>query len=108
MMDDVIIVFVTAADKAQAEQLGTALVEKKLAACCNIIDAVTSIFHWQGQTCHEREVLMVLKTVTGRFDELVAEIKQRHSYETPEIIAVPVILGAADYLEWVRTETQCN
>lgn len=108
MMDDVIVVFTTAADKAQAEQLGTVLVEKKLAACCNIIDAVNSIFHWQGQTCHEREVLMVLKTVTSRFDELVAEIKQRHSYQTPEIIAVPVILGAADYLEWVRTETQCS
>lgn len=108
MIQDVIMVFITVADKSQAEQLGQVLVEKKLAACCNIIDPITSIFHWQGQTCHEREVLMVLKTVASRFDALAMEVKKRHSYETPEIIAVPVVLGTADYVEWVRNETQWN
>ncbi|MDZ7264041.1 MAG: divalent-cation tolerance protein CutA [candidate division KSB1 bacterium] len=108
MIQDVIMVFITAANKTQAEQLAQALVEKRLAACCNIIDPITSIFHWQSQTCHEQEVLMILKTVANRFDELVVEVKKQHSYETPEIIAVPLLLGTNDYLEWVRKETEWN
>jgi periplasmic divalent cation tolerance protein len=106
MSDGVIIVFVTAANRTEAEQIGQTLVEKKLIACCNIIDPIVSIFHWQGKTCRENEVLLIMKTVTSRFDAIVAEVKKMNSYETPEIIALPVVAGSTDYLEWVNKETE--
>ena len=102
---DVIVVFVTVANRTEAEQIGQALVEKKLIACCNIIEPVFSIFHWQSKICRENEVLLMLKSVLDRFDLITEAVKKMHSYETPEIIALPIIAGSEDYLNWVRKET---
>lgn len=106
MDTQIVLMIVTAASIKEAEQIGQALVEKKLIACCNIISPVSSIFHWKGEICHEQEVMMLLKTVRENISTLVREIKKLHSYETPEIIALPIIAGAADYLDWVKTETK--
>ncbi len=102
---DAIVVFVTAANRTEAEQIGQALVEKKLIACCNIVEPVFSIFHWQSKICRENEVLLILKSVLDRFDLITEAVKKMHSYETPEIIALPIIAGSEDYLSWVRKET---
>ena len=104
MSQDFIIVFVTAANQTEAEQIGQSLVEKKLAACCNIIDSIFSIFHWEGKICKENEVLLIIKSVKSRFEEIVAEVKRLHSYKTPEIIALPIIAGSEDYLNWIKEE----
>lgn len=106
MSDGAIVIFVTAANRTEAEQIGRTLVEKKLIACCNIIDPIFSIFHWEGKVCQENEVLLIMKTVTARFEAIVAEVKKMHSYQTPEIIALPVVAGSTDYLEWVNEETK--
>ncbi len=100
-----IIVFITAANKVEAEQIGKFLVEKKLAACCNIINSILSIFHWEEKTCHESEVLLIIKTVKNRFNDIIIEVKKLHSYETPEIIALPIVAGSEDYLNWIKKET---
>jgi periplasmic divalent cation tolerance protein len=105
MSQDAIVVFVTAANRTEAEQIGQALVEKKLIACCNIVEPVFSIFHWQSKICRENEVLLILKSVLDRFDLITEAVKKMHSYETPEIIALPIIVGSEDYLSWVRKET---
>ena len=102
---DFIVVFVTAANRIEAEQIGQSLVEKKLAACCNIVEPIFSIFHWEGKICQENELLLIIKSVRNRFDAIVAEVKKLHSYKTPEIIALPIIAGSADYLNWIVTET---
>ncbi|MCU0644711.1 MAG: divalent-cation tolerance protein CutA [bacterium] len=105
MSQDAIVVFVTVANRTEAELIGQALVEKKLIACCNIIEPVFSIFHWQSKICRDNEVLLILKSVLDRFDLINEAVKKMHSYETPEIIALPIIAGSEDYLNWVRKET---
>jgi periplasmic divalent cation tolerance protein len=105
MNHDIIIIFVTASSRTEAEQIGQSLVEKKLIACCNIIEPVFSIFHWQSKIFRENEVLLILKSVLDRFDLITEEVKKMHSYETPEIIAMPIVAGSEDYLNWVRKET---
>ncbi len=105
MSQDFIVVLVTAANRTEAEQIGQSLVEKKLAACCNIIDSIFSIFHWEGKICEENEVLLMIKSVNTRFDEIVSEVKKLHSYKTPEIIALPIVIGSEDYLNWIIKET---
>jgi len=106
MPQDFIVILVTAANRAEAEQIGQSLVEKKLAACCNIVAPLFSIFHGEGKVCQENEVLLLIKSVKSRFDDIVSEVKKLHSYTTPEIIALPIIAGSEDYLNWIKTETR--
>ncbi|MFZ5516367.1 MAG: divalent-cation tolerance protein CutA [Candidatus Zhuqueibacterota bacterium] len=105
MNEDIIVIFVTAANQQEAELITSALVEKKLIACGSMVSPVFSIFRWQGKINHEHEVLMILKTRRSKFNEVALEIKALHSYETPEIIALPIIAGADDYVAWVNSET---
>ncbi len=106
MPGDFVVVLVTAGNRQEAELIGRALVEKKLAACCNIVGPIASIFYWEGKLCEEQELLLVIKSVKERFDEIVTTVKQLHSYTTPEIIALPIVAGASDYLNWVAAETK--
>ena len=106
MNQEYIVVFVTAASRAEAEQIGLFLVEEKLAACCNIVDPIFSIFSWQNKTCQENEVLLIIKSIKARFDKIISEVKMLHSYDTPEIIALQIIAGSEDYLNWIMSETQ--
>ena len=105
MNTECVLILVTAATVAEAEQISSALVEKKLIACSNIITPVSSFFFWKGHDCHETEVLLLMKSVYSHFNFIVAEVKKIHSYEIPEIIAVPIIAGSNDYLNWIKTET---
>ncbi len=106
MNSDLIVVLVTASNRQEAELIGRALVEKKLAACCNIVESIGSIFYWQGKLNQEQEVLLIIKSVRARFDHIVNTVKQLHSYTTPEIIALPIVMGSPDYLNWVAAETK--
>ncbi len=89
-----------------ARKIGLALVEERLAACVNIIPRVESLFCWEGKICREREALMVVKTTSRRFEKMTKRVKQLHPYTVPEIIAVPIVKGSADYLKWVRDMTR--
>ena len=106
MNQDFIVILVTTANRVEAELIGQSLVEKKLAACCNIVDSIFSIFHWESKICQENETLLIIKSVKNRFDAIVAEVKKLHSYTTPEIIALPIVTGSEDYLNWMETETR--
>jgi periplasmic divalent cation tolerance protein len=101
-----IVVLITAPSLKEARTIGRKLVEEKLAACVNIIPQIVSLFHWQGKICRERESLMVLKTKQSCFDRLVKRVKSLHSYSVPEIIALPIIQGSQDYLQWIRKSTR--
>jgi periplasmic divalent cation tolerance protein len=100
-----IVVFITAANQAEADSISQHLVEKKIVACCNQVSPIRSIFSWKGQICNEQEILIIAKTVLARFSELIVDVKKLHSYETPEIIALPIVDGSADYLKWIADET---
>jgi periplasmic divalent cation tolerance protein len=105
-MKEFIVIFVTCSSSQEAEKIGNFLVENRLAACVNVIPEVKSIFFWKGKISQEKEVLLIAKSRMDLFDSIQKEIKRLHSYEIPEIIALPVEAGSEEYLEWIRQETQ--
>jgi len=103
---DALSVVVTTTDSAdEAERLARGLVEARLAACVQIVGPVRSAFRWEGSVSVETEWQLVAKTAVARVDELTAWIAAEHSYDVPEVIAVPVVGGHAPYLQWVADET---
>jgi periplasmic divalent cation tolerance protein len=104
-MDEVILVITNLPDRARALELAQALVERRLAACVNVLAECTSVFRWKGVLDHATEVPVLIKTRAGRFDEVEAAIRELHPYELPEIISVPVGRGHEEYLQWVADET---
>ena len=97
-----IVVLVTASGEEEAERIAKRLLEDRTAACVNIINGVTSLFMWQGRQEEEQESLMVIKSSTPLLSQLIESVKQMHSYEVPEVIALPVIGGNEDYLAWIN------
>jgi periplasmic divalent cation tolerance protein len=100
-MCEFIIVLVTVASRAEAEKIGRALLDEKLIACTNIVGPVTSLFHWSGKVDCAKEFLMVMKSRSELFDKIVGRVKGLHSYEVPEVLAVPVVAGSDSYLGWL-------
>jgi periplasmic divalent cation tolerance protein len=92
-------------DRDAALKLAQALIEKRLAACVNVLAGCTSVYRWEGKLEQAQEVPVLIKTRAGRYAEVEAAIRSLHPYELPEIIAVPVVRGLADYLGWVTEET---
>lgn len=103
---DCSVVLVTAPDLAAAEHLANALVDERLAACANIVGPIRSIYRWRGERHSDEEFLLIIKTRRGLFDELAARVRALHSYETPEIIELPITAGSPPYLEWILASTR--
>jgi len=103
-MTDKIVVFNTCGSLEEAQRLGRALVEKRLAACVSLIPGVRSIYHWKDAIEEEEEVLLVIKTSRRLLEDLRAEIERLHSYEVPEVIAMQVVDGSERYLAWLDRE----
>jgi len=96
------IVLVTCASMGEARRIGRSVVEKKLAACANILrGGVESVYRWKGKVERAREVLVMMKTTARRLKELEREVKRMHSYDVPEFIVLPIIEGSREYLGWV-------
>ena len=100
-MTDKIVVLSTCASPEEAEKVAHALVEKKLAACVNILPAVRSIYRWNGAIEDDQETLLLIKSSRALFGELRAEIQKLHSYEIPEAIVIPIVDGLERYLDWM-------
>ena len=96
-----IMVFVTTANKAEAEKIAQALLDGQLIACANIINPVTSFFYWSGKVERAEECLVVMKSRMDLFGKLTEKLKGLHSYEVPEILAVPIVEGSAAYFNWM-------
>lgn len=103
---DPIIVLITTPTDEEAQRIAEMLVNKKLAACVQILPSMTSIYVWQGEVQRDRENLLLVKTSGGKFDELDREIRAIHSYETPEIIALPIVAGSEPYLAWLSASLE--
>ena len=91
----------TTETKEQAEKIAQYLVESKLAACVQINGPITSIYRWKGKVENAQEWLCLIKTQDDLYDKVEAAIKKLHPYETPEIIAVPIVKGSIEYLDWI-------
>jgi periplasmic divalent cation tolerance protein len=103
-MTDKIVVLSTFASAEEARRVARALVEKKLAACVNVISGIRSVYRWEDAIVDEEEVLLVIKSSRTLIQELMDEIERLHSYEVPEVIALPVVDGSERYLAWMNRE----
>jgi periplasmic divalent cation tolerance protein len=104
-MTEYIVVFITTPTFDQAEKIGKTLVEKRLVACVNIIKEIKSFFRWKGEISDEDEVLLMAKSKNDNFKKIEKETKKLHSYSVPEIIALPLVSGSKEYLDWIEKET---
>jgi periplasmic divalent cation tolerance protein len=108
MDNDPIVVFMTAANGEEATRLADMLVGAHLAACVQILPEMESVYRWEGKVERQAEVLLIAKTTREKFDELEREVRALHSYDTPEIVAIPILTGSAAYLEWLNQATNLH
>ena len=104
--DGNVVVLITVGSDDEAHKIAEALVKQKKAACVNILPGIRSVFWWQGTLDSEQELLLIAKTRKSKLEQIVSLVKGLHSYDTPEIIALPIIGGSQDYLEWIDGEVQ--
>jgi periplasmic divalent cation tolerance protein len=107
-MSDAIVVFMTAANADEARRIAERLIETQLAACVQILPEIESVYRWKSEVQREKEVLLLVKTTEIRFDELEKEVRAMHSYETPEIVAVPVSRISEPYRVWLLDSIAAN
>jgi len=98
---DAIIVLITAGSREEAARLADMLVVSHLAACVQMMPEMESVYHWKGSVERAAEILLIAKTTRANFDELESAVRALHSYETPEIVALPLTAASAPYLEWL-------
>jgi periplasmic divalent cation tolerance protein len=91
----------TAANGEEATRLADLLIGAHLAACVQILPEMESVYRWEGKIERQSEILLLAKTTAGKFADLEREVRALHSYETPEIVAVPIVTGSTPYLEWL-------
>ena len=97
-----LIVFITAGSREEAVKIIRTLLEEKLIACANIIDAVSSFFWWRGKIEEEKEVLAIMKSHEKLFKKLSKRVAELHNYDVPEILAVPIVDSPQSYLDWMK------
>ncbi len=100
-----LVVYCTCPDPATAEHIAETVVDERLAACVTIIPGLTSIYRWQGEIQRDVELLLMMKTGNAVYAGLEARIRELHPYEVPEIIALPIQVGSATYLDWIADNT---
>jgi len=107
-MTDKIVVLVTVRNVRECKRIARHLLEKKLVACANLVPLVHSLYHWKGKIADEKECLMILKTNRELFGSLRVEVEKLHSYSLPEVIALPIIDGAPNYLNWLTESVSAS
>lgn len=103
---DEIVVFVTAGSRDEGERIADTLVTEQLAACVNVVGPIRSIYRWEKKVQHDDEWLLIVKTRGALFGDLATRVRALHSYQTPEVIAVPITSGSEAYLDWLRNATR--
>jgi periplasmic divalent cation tolerance protein len=107
-MTDKIVVLSTCSTAEEAEKIARKLVEERLAACVNVLAGARSFYRWQGAIEDAREWLLVIKSSRGLFDTLRLELEKAHSYEVPEVVAIAVVEGSPNYLNWLEGELRAG
>lgn len=103
---DCLVVLVTVGSPAEGERIADALVTEALAACVNIVGPIRSVYRWEGQVQRDEELLLIIKTRAGLFAQLDTRVRALHSYQTPEVVALPITAGSQAYLDWLRGATR--
>ena len=103
---DIIVIYCTVPDKKLAKEIAKVLMKHKLAACVSMVENVKSVFSWDGEVCEEKEILMMIKTRRSNYAKIKLVIEDMHSYNVPEIIALPIVDCSEEYLKWLVKETE--
>lgn len=103
-MASAVIAYVTASSREEALAIGRAIVKERLAACANVLDGMTSVYHWQGAIEESAEAVLILKTRPDLAEPLIERVKELHSYDCPCVIVWPITAGNPAYLQWIATE----
>jgi periplasmic divalent cation tolerance protein len=103
-MQEHLVALITAGSQEEADRIANTLVSEMLAACVNVLPGVTSVYRWEGEVQRDQEWLLVVKTTREVLDDLVRRVQAIHSYDLPEIIALPVVGGSKGYLRWIDGE----
>lgn len=103
---DYVLVYITAANLEEGRAIAQALVEKRVAACVNIISSIESLYWWQEKICQEEEVAIFAKTRKERVEDVISETKKIHSYSVPCIIALDITDGNPEFLDWISKEVR--
>jgi periplasmic divalent cation tolerance protein len=101
MKNQYIVIFVTVKNKTEAKKIALGLLKDKLVACVNIQDGIESYFWWQGRLDSSKEAMLIIKSKQKLFEKIASKVKVLHSYENPEIIALPIVAGSLPYLKWI-------
>lgn len=101
-----VIAFITAGSMEEAKRIARALVSERLAACCNIVAPITSVYRWEGRVNEDPEILLIAKTRKSLFKAVVRRVSEIHSYDVPEIICAPLSEGSPPYLRWLGESTK--
>jgi periplasmic divalent cation tolerance protein len=101
-----LVVFITTSSPDEAHKIAKVLIERRKAACVNIVPNVSSFFWWQDKIDTAQESLLIVKTKASLLNEIVITVREAHSYDVPEIVALPIIVGNQDYLEWIDQEVE--
>jgi periplasmic divalent cation tolerance protein len=104
-MSKTLFVYMTAKDRGEARRIASALVERRLAACANLLGGIESVYRWEGRIERSREVALIAKTQAALFPKLRAAVRALHSYTVPCIVALPVAAGDPPFLRWIEAET---
>lgn len=103
-MTGTVLVFCTCENQAEARRIARTIVDERLAACANMIGGVQSIYRWKGEVSEAEEVQVLIKTTTECYPALEKRIAELHSYDTPEIFAIPITAGSEKYLRWLQEQ----
>ena len=101
MTADYIVVFVTVESEEQGKRIAETLLKRKLIACANIVKGVDSHYWWKGRVEHSAELMVVMKTRAELLEKIIQAVKENHTYEVPEVVALPILGGNPDYLRWI-------
>jgi len=101
-----VVIFITTGTDEEAHKIADGLINQKKVACINIVPRVSSFFRWQGKPDSAQESLLIVKTKASLLNEIITLVKELHSYDVPEIIALPIVGGNQDYLEWIGKEVK--
>lgn len=104
-MSDISMLYVTASSREEALSIGRQLVNEELVACVNVIDGMTSIYRWQGETHEDLEAVLIAKTRTELVETVADRVKQLHSYDCPCVVSWPLVVGNPDYGDWLLEMT---
>jgi periplasmic divalent cation tolerance protein len=105
-LNDPVTLYVTVPNKEEGIRIGHVLVKSNLVACANVMDNVTSVFSWQGEIQEEAEAILFAKTRAGLVENATAIIITEHEYECPCVVALPITGGSAEFIDWIKKETQ--